>query len=137
MISGWWMVNLTYTLNKKMKIKSFTELKVWQRAHQLTLKIYKITKQFPVEEKYGITSQLRRATTSITINIVEGFYRHSTKELINFLYISRGSCGECLYCLLLTKDLGLLNVKKYNEIKIEYEIIIKQLNAWIKSLKNR
>lgn len=80
-----------------MNIKSFKDIKAWKNAHQITLNLYKITKEFPKEEKFGITSQLRIASSSICANTVEGYYRKTTKELINFLYIARGPAGECIY----------------------------------------
>jgi len=120
-----------------MKINSFKEIRVWKKAHKLTLSIYKLTNVFPKSEKFGIISQLRRASSSICANIVEGFYRNSTKELINFIYIARGSCGECIYYLLLAKDLKYLKNDQYEKLESEYETIIKQLNAWVKSLRKR
>lgn len=117
------------------KYKDFTETPVWKKAHKLTLKIYKITSTFPKIEKYGIITQLRRAATSIGANIAEGFYRCSTKELINFLYIARGSCGECIHFIILAKDLKYIDIKTYKDLKSEYNSIAKQLNGWIKSLK--
>jgi len=120
-----------------MKISSFTDLIVWQNAHKLTLEIYRITQKFPLDEKFGITSQIKRAACSVPANIVEGFYRNTTKELINFLYISRGSCGECIYYLLLAKDVKFINEKQYIGFRLKYEIIIKQINALIKSLRSK
>lgn len=77
-----------------MKIKKFKDLVVWQKAHNLTLEIYKITQKFPPDEKYGIVSQMRRAAYSIPANIVEGHSRKSKKEFLQFLNIAKGSLEE-------------------------------------------
>ena len=90
-------------------MKTFRDFIVWQKAHELTLKIYKITKDFPKEEKFGISSQLRRATSSVPTNIVEGFKRRSDKEYSHFLNIAEGSLEEAKYHLILSSDLGYLN----------------------------
>lgn len=118
-----------------MLYKSHLEVPVFKLAHKLTLAVYLVTEGFPRSEIYGITSQLRRATASIPANIVEGFYRKSRKELIQFLIVSRGSCGEVRYFLLLSKDLGYINPNKYLELDNLAEDIHKQLNGWIKSLR--
>jgi four helix bundle protein len=93
-----------------MRIKSFQDLNIWREAHQLTLEIYKITKEFPKEEVYGLISQLRRAAISIPSNIAEGMGRKSTKELLNFIYNARGSLSELIYYLILAKDLGYIKI---------------------------
>ena len=120
-----------------MKYTSFEQLPIWGKAHELILFIYKLTETFPKSEIYGLTSQLRRSASSIPANIAEGFYRNSTKELVQFLYITRGSLGETKYHLRLSKDLNYLMQKDYEYLISEYEIIGKQLNGWIKSLKNK
>ncbi len=120
-----------------MLYKSHLEVPVFKLSHKLTLEIYLITTDFPRSELYGITSQLRRAASSIPANIVEGFYRKSRKELIRFLTMSRGSCGEVRYFLLLSKDLGYITSNKYVELDNLVEDIHKQLNGWIRSLKVR
>lgn len=93
-----------------MKIKSFQDLNIWQEAHRLALEVYRITKLFPKEEIYGLISQLRRAAISIPSNIAEGMGRNTTKELLNFIYNARGSLSEVLYYLILSKDLGYINL---------------------------
>lgn len=86
------------------KVTSYKDLKVWEKSHQLTLDIYKLTCRFPADEKYGLTSQIRRAAVSVRVNIVEGKNRNTTKEFMQFLHISRGSVQEVHYLLLLSKD---------------------------------
>ena len=90
------------------KGKSFTELIVWQKAHQLTLDVYKMTQQFPKEEIYGITSQIRRASVSIAANIAEGYRRRTRKDKARFFNISEGSLDEVKYYLILAKDLSFI-----------------------------
>ena len=90
------------------KTKSFEELIVWQKAHQLTLDVYKMTQQFPKEEIYGITSQIRRASVSIAANIAEGYRRRTRKDKARFFNISEGSLDEVKYYLILAKDLSFI-----------------------------
>lgn len=122
-------------MTKNTRFKKPEDIPVWNKSYEATLLIYKLTKKFPKHELYGITSQLRRCASSIAANITEGFYRNTTKELINFLYISRGSCGETIFYLKLSTDLGYIS--KNDSIKLinEFNNIAKQLNGWINSLK--
>ncbi|MBI1939663.1 MAG: four helix bundle protein [Ignavibacteriales bacterium] len=87
------------------KTTRFTELVVWQKAHQLVLKIYQITKSFPKEELYGITSQIRRAAVSVPSNIAEGYKKRSSADKLRFLNISETSLEETKYLLILSHDL--------------------------------
>ena len=84
-------------------------MKVWQKAHEIVLEIYRISTKFPKGETYGLVDQLKRAAYSVPANLVEGQNRNSTKEYLNFLYISRGSLEELRYFLLLSKDLSFLD----------------------------
>jgi len=93
-------------MNQESKIKSFTDLKAWQEAHKLVLMIYKISKSFPKEEIFGLTSQIRRAAISITSNIAEGFSRKSYLEKIQFYFTSLGSLSEVQSQLLIAKDVN-------------------------------
>ncbi len=87
------------------KTKSFTELIVSQKAHQFTLEVYKITKCFPKEELFGLTSQFRRAAVSISANIAEGYRKRGKNDKVKFLNTSEGSLEECKYYLILSRDL--------------------------------
>lgn len=118
-----------------MKYTSVEELPVWQTAHSLTLQVYKLSSKLPSAEQYGLVSQLRRAASSIPANITEGFYRKSIKELLQFLYVARGSLGETKYHLLLARDLDYITNKEYEEMLSGYDNAGKQLNGWINSLK--
>ena len=97
-------------------MRDFKELKVWEKAHSLTLEVYKATAAFPREEVYGLTSQIRRACASIPANIAEGCGRGGNAELARFLQISMGSASELEYHLLLARDLKLLNLTNYNRL---------------------
>jgi four helix bundle protein len=88
-----------------MKSQSFTELIVWQKAHQFVLSVYEITKGFPKEEIYGLTSQFRRAAVSIPANIAEGYRKRGKKDKVRYFNIAEGSLEECKYYLILSKDL--------------------------------
>jgi four helix bundle protein len=85
---------------------SFTELDVWKRAHQATLAVYKITKSFPRDERFGLTQQMRKAASSISANIAEGFGRRQPRDKAYFYVVSKGSLEELRYFLILARDLG-------------------------------
>lgn len=86
-------------------METFRKLQVWQKAHQLVLETYRVTKHFPAEERYGLTQQMRRAAVSIAANITEGHRRKSKQEFLQFLAIAHGSLDELTYYCLLTHDL--------------------------------
>ena len=111
------------------------ELDVFKLSHELTLKTYKITSDFPVEEKFGLTSQMRRSAASVPTNLMEGSHRFSKNEYKHFVSISRGSTGETKYHLLLSKDLGFIQEDVYNELKDGYERISMMLTKLYGSLK--
>ncbi len=115
--------------------RNWNELTIWKKSHELVLDIYRITAKFPKEELYGLTSQIRRAVTSVPTNIVEGHSKGSSKEFIRFLYISRGSLEELKYLLLLSKDLGYLTKEKYIELNERLSKLSLQLNNFIKYLQ--
>ncbi len=97
-------------------MKDFRNLSVWNKGHQLTLEIYKITARFPREEQYGLTSQIRRCCASIPANIAEGCGRSGNAELHRFLQIASGSASELEYHLLLSHDLGFLSDSDYRKV---------------------
>ena len=97
-------------------VRDFREIKVWEKAHLLTLQVYKATRSFPREETYGLTSQLRRASASIPANIAEGFGRGGNAELARFLQIAMGSASEVEYHILLAKDLNLLTQENCDDL---------------------
>ena len=97
-------------------MKDFHELKVWQKAHQLTLAVYQTTAGFPREELYGLTSQLRRASSSVGANLAEGCGRNGDAEFARFCSIAMGSASELEYHLLLARDLKLLQPADYDQL---------------------
>jgi four helix bundle protein len=115
----------------------FEELKVWQKSHQLVLEIYKITKKFPAEEKFSLVDQIRRSSSSIPTNIVEGNERKTKNEFIQFLYVSKGSCAETKYHLLLAKDLGYISDLEYQNLTNQAIEISKMLSSFINYLRNK
>ena len=97
--------------------KPYHKLEAWHNADQFIKSVYRHTVSFPSDEKFGITSRLRRAAVSVALNIVEGNARGSRGDLVRFLMIARASATECSYLLELSYDLGYLNKEQYNEIE--------------------
>jgi len=121
--------------NPRGAVKDFNNLKVWQKAHQLTLAVYQLTASFPREELYGLTSQIRRSSSSIAANLAEGCGRSGDAELARFCSIALGSASELQYHLLLARDLSLLQAKDYRRL-IEQTIEVKRMLAGLlKKLK--
>jgi len=109
----------------------------WQKSLNIATAVYKITETFPKEERYGLTSQIRRCGTSILFNIAEGILKHSKKDFANYLTIARGSCGELYTQLVLCEKLGYIDHTACKEIMIQLEEIIKILQSSIKTLRKR
>jgi len=120
-----------------MKMQSYRELIAYQKAYQLTLDIYKATKNFPKEELFGIVSQMRRSAVSIPCNIAEGYCRNHRKEYVQFLNIAFGSCGELETLLSLSKDLGYLAQSDFNTFDEQLKDVSRLLWKLIVSLKGR
>lgn len=97
-------------------MKDYRKLEVWTLAHQITLKLYRITAKFPREELFGLTSQIRRCSASVGANIAEGCGRRGNGEFHRFLQIASGSASELDYHLLLTRDLGLIGEEIYRPL---------------------
>ncbi|MDJ0535881.1 MAG: four helix bundle protein [Xenococcaceae cyanobacterium MO_207.B15] len=117
-------------------MKDFQKLKVWEKAHYLTLTLYKETKSFPREELFGLTSQIRRASSSIPANLAEGCGRDSDKELARFIQIAQGSAYELEYHLLLSHELGYLTKPIYLNLKNQTLEIQKMLRSFRNKLIN-
>lgn len=117
-------------------MSDYKKLKVWEDAHKFTVDIYNITKKFPNNEQYGLTSQIRRSSSSIPTNIVEGCGQLDNGNLIRFLGIAKGSAFEAEYQLLLAKDLSYITNEEYKLLLAKIQSIIHMLIALIKSLKN-
>lgn len=116
-------------------IKTYKELIVWQKAYELSLLVYKLTKSFPKEELYALVSQIRRATISIPSNIAEGYCRQRKLEYIQFLQIAFASGAELETQLLIVKDLKYISAKDFEKANSLLEEIMKMLNSLISKIK--
>jgi four helix bundle protein len=115
-------------------VKDFRDLTVWQKAHQLTLDVYRRTASFPRDELYGLTSQLRRSASSVAANLAEGCGRNGDAELARFCSIAMGSASELEYHLLLAKDLELINVKDHEDLALRATELKRMLTALLQNL---
>lgn len=118
-------------------MKNFKELLIWQQSHQLVLEIYLVTKSFPKEELFGLTSQMRRSSASIPTNIAEGCGRNSDAEMSRFLVIAQGSAAELEYQIILSKDLLYLSLETFNKLSVELTEIRKMINTFMQKIKLR
>jgi four helix bundle protein len=117
-------------------VQNFRDLKVWEKSHALTLDVYKATRNFPSDERFGLTSQVRRAASSIPANIAEGCGRNTGPELRRFLEIAMGSASEVEYHLLLARDLSLLPNEIHERLNDQTCEVKRMLAAFIIKLKN-
>lgn len=118
-----------------LKTQRFEELIVWQKAHSLVLEIYKLSKDFPKEETYGITSQLRRSSVSVAANISEGYRKKSKVDKLRFLNIAEGSLDETKYYIILIRDLKFIK-NEYDKLFELSEEVSKLLNAYSIAIRN-
>ena len=118
-------------------MQDFRKLKVWERSHDLTLRVYELTAQFPREEIYGLTSQIRRACASIPTNIAEGCGRESPADFARFLQIAMGSASETEYLIQLSHDLKYFNAHQYVELTDEIVRIKKMLTALLRKSRQQ
>lgn len=118
-------------------MKTHKDLDVWKLSIELVTNIYKSTKQFPSDEKFGLTNQLRRTAVSIPSNIAEGAARKSNKEYLHFLYISLGSAAELETQLIIAHNLKYLNETEYNSINEQLDKVFKPLVGLMKFVRNR
>ncbi len=116
-------------------VRTFKDLLVWQKSYDLCLRIYRITKDFPKIEQYGITPQLRRAALSIPSNISEGCGRRGTKEFIQFLYIAYGSNCELETQIMISRDLDFIDSQMAEELLSDIGNVERMLKGLIKSLE--
>jgi four helix bundle protein len=117
-------------------VRDFRQLQVWERSHNLTLAVYRATRNFPQEERFGLTSQIRRASASIPTNIAEGCGRSTDKELAQFMQIAMGSASEVEYQLLLAHDLDYLSDDMYRRLNDSVVEVKKMLSTFIKRLRS-
>ena len=116
-------------------MSDFKRLKVWEKAHAVTLRVYSVTHPFPREETYGLVSQMRRAAVSIGANLAEGCGRNTTKEMAYFLRIAIGSTQELRYQLILSKDLGWVTAEDQQGLESSVEEVRAMLDALRRSLE--
>lgn len=117
-------------------MQDFHKLKVWEKSHRLAVLVYRITKDFPKEELYGLTCQIRRSAMSIPTNIAEGCGREGATELARFLQIAMGSSSELEYQLLLSRDLGFLSSEVYSSLQADLEEIKQMLSSLIQKVRH-
>jgi len=123
-----------YEIGGSNKIKSFTDLNAHKEAHKLVLLIYKITKEFPKEERFCLIDQIRRAAVSIVSNIAEGFSRNTIKDKCQFYSLALGSLSELQSQLLIARDLKYLTNQIFNQIA-QQSIIVRKLISGLKRIK--
>lgn len=115
------------------KINSFKDLIVWQKAYQFVKKVYSHTKGFPDDEKFGLTSQIRRASVSVASNIVEGFARRGVKDSLSFYNIANASLEEVKFQLMLSVDFGYITSDEYIAINYDADEVGRLLRGWSNS----
>jgi four helix bundle protein len=124
-------------LKKLAEIKTYKDLLIWQNGILLAEHAYMLTNEFPTEEIYSLTSQIKRSAVSISSNIAEGYGRNSTKSYVNFLKIARGSLYELETQLILAEKFNYISNKTLlNEVFLEIEVESKMLNSFIKKVDN-
>jgi len=119
-----------------MKITSFTDLSAWKEGHKLVLLVYKLTKHFPRDELFGLTSQMRRCVVSITSNVAEGFSRNSWKEKLQFYSTALGSITELQNQLLVSRDVDYLSKENFKQVAEQSIVVSKLVNGLIKKSKS-
>jgi four helix bundle protein len=117
-------------------MRNYRDLQVWSKAHHLTLELYRMSRQFPREEIYGITSQLRRAAVSIGANLAEGCGRRTSNELARFVRVAMGSASELDYHLLLWRDLGFMSSDDFS-ISTAKLTVRKMLTSFLQSVEDQ
>ena len=117
-------------------MRNYKDLHVWENAHTLTLAVYKTTRAFPSEERFGLTSQVRRSCASIAANLAEGCGRRSDGEMGRFIQIAMGSGAELSYHLLLAGDLGFLASPAYETLSSDLDRVMRMLSALSGKIRN-
>lgn len=118
-------------------MRNYRDLQVWTKAHNLTLELYRLSRQFPREELYGITNQLRRAAVSIGANLAEGCGRRTSSELARFVRIALGSASELDYHLLLCCDLGFMATDEFTRTSSALTEVRKMLTSFLNSVEEQ
>ena len=120
-----------------MAVQDFHNLLVWQKSHACTLLVYKLTKSFPDDERFGLTSQLRRSVSSIPANLAEGCGRGSDQDFARFVQIAMGSAAEVEYHLLLAKDLDYIGADDFTKLTSTIQEVKRMLASLLKTVRGR
>jgi four helix bundle protein len=115
-------------------MRNFKELQVWQKSHRVVIEVYRITKAFPSDERFGLVSQIRRSAASVPANIAEGCGRNGDRDFSRFLSIAAGSASETEYHLLLAHELKFIGTNDYVEIDRQIKEVKRMLNGFIQKL---
>src|SRR5947209_17813188 len=118
-------------------MRNYRELQVWHKAHKLTLDLYRLSREFPREELYGLSSQMRRAAVSIGANLAEGCGRRTSTELARFVRIALGSASELDYHLLLSRDLGFMATEEFASASAALTEVRKMLTSFLNSVEGQ
>jgi four helix bundle protein len=129
------IINFRQSEGSSNTMQDFKKLRVWEKSHELTLKIYQLTKPFPDNERYGLVSQIRRCAVSIPSNIAEGCGRGGKRELLQFLRIAFGSSCELEYQAFLSRGLGFIKDKEYGMLDLSISEVKKMLAGLIQKLQ--
>lgn len=116
-------------------MQDFRNLKVWQKAHALTLEVYRNTRSFPIDERFGLTTQLRRSCSSVPANLAEGCARGGDADFARFVNIAAGSASETDYHLLLARDLGYFDETSYKPLLDQISEVKRMLNSSERTLR--
>ena len=119
-----------------MSTFTFQEIYAWQKAHEFSLLVYQITKDFPPDERFGLSSQFRRAAVSIGANIAEGYKKPSKQDKLRFLNIAEGSMAECMNYIILSKDLNYINDQQFLQLSATIESAGRLLTAYCNGIIN-
>ena len=130
--------NLPYDIKalSRMQTKRFQDLLVWQKGHAFVLAVYQLSSHFPAHERFGLCSQFQRAAVSIPANIAEGYRKLGIADKLRFLNIAQGSLEECRYYILLSRDLGYIDINTYETLTIQIEEVSKVLNGYCRGILN-
>ncbi len=121
--------------SSKTTIRNFTDLDTWKEGHKLVIMIYRISKSFPQDEQFGLTSQIRRAAVSVTSNIAEGFSRHSYADKAHFFTMAHGSLTELQNQLLVGRDVGYIPIEEFEKLAEQSVITHKLLTGLLKTTR--
>ena len=119
-----------------MQTKCFQDLVAWQKAHAFVLAVYQLSSHFPAHEWFGLCSQFQRAAVSIPANIAEGYRKLGTADKLRFLNIAQGSLEECRHYVILSRDLGYMDINAYEALAIQLEEVSKVLNGYCRGILN-